>query len=231
MKNRTLPLFLVVIVLATPGASAHESVQETSTHLKPYGRHQKVEMGNVALGKLVVAGVKEQAGYLRPASRLTDGDLATDAYSGAFTMDYKINLMTYSEGHVVEGVHGFNLQHVVLHWGHYGRHFPGIRQANGQWARAAYKADYVNRYQLEYKRFGEDKWFDLHRFDGRPTDENKKGIRVARDPIYASINEGKVTTCIKVSDLKNVTAIRIKAHGGHCIGLYELEVYGIPSPR
>lgn len=118
--------------------------------------------------------------------------------------------------------HGFDVDAIAIYWGHYGRHHPGGT------GRGSYKGDYVKSYQLEYLDQS-DKWQTLHQHKGRPTDETSDKAKVTRFPATASVENGEVLTVLGDLKLSNVVAIRIRATGGHWIGLHELEVYGSVS--
>ena len=185
---------------------------------------------NVALGKLTISNIAESRTYSRSSGHLTDGNRKTDAYPGAFSLDYTVNLTVYTEGATKTDATGFEIDSLVIDWGKYGRHFPGVKRADGSWAPAAYKADYVHWYQVDYATGTTNAWKTLHVCSGRPTDEDAKGVQVERTPNTASFSEGEVITRIKDINLHNVTRIRIRARGRHWIGIHELNVFGRPSP-
>lgn len=184
---------------------------------------------NVALGKLTTSNSAESKPYARDAGRLTDGDQKTDAYPGAFSLDYTVSLTIHAEGGAKTDATGFDLDSLVIDWGKYGRHFPGHKQADGSWAPAAYQADYVQWYQIDYSTGTMDDWQKLHECSGRPTDEDAKGVIVERNPVNATFSEGEVRTTLKDIGLHNVTKIRIRARGAHWIGIHELSAFGKPS--
>ena len=211
--NRTVSLFsttLTCMLLGSVGALAGSA--------------------NVALGKLTTSNIAESGTYSRSAAHLTDGNRKTDAYPGSFSLDYTVALTVHTEGASKTEATGFDIESLVIDWGKYGRHFPGVKREDGSWAPAAYKADYVNWYQVDYATGTMDTWKTLHTCSGRPTDEDAKGIQVQRIPDTASYSEGEVITTIKDLNLHNVTRIRIRARGGHWIGIHELCVFGQSSP-
>ena len=184
---------------------------------------------NVALGKLVTSNIAESKTYARAAARMTDGNQKTDAYPGSHSLDYTLNLTIHAERGAKTDAGGFDLDSLVIDWGEYGRHFPGSKQADGSWAPAAYKADYVHWYQIDYATASCNDWQKLHECHGRPTDEDSKLIKVERIPVTASFSEGEVKTTLKDIHLHHVTKIRIRARGAHWIGIYELSAFGRPS--
>ena len=184
---------------------------------------------NVALGKKVVSGRAESPTYSRGAARLTDGNHATDAYPGAFSLDYTVDLTIHAEGETKTDATGFDLHSLVLEWGKYGRHFPGEKRADGSWVPSAYKADYVNWYRIDYTTATTAEWQTLHECQGRPTDEDAAGVVAERIPSTASFSEGKVRTTFKNIKLRNVAKIRIRARGAHWIGIHELSAFGQPA--
>lgn len=93
---------------------------------------------------------------------------------------------------------------------------------------AAYEADYVNGYRVEYLTRKSEEWMLLHECKGRPTDEKAKEVVVTRDPVSASSSEGEVITTLDDLPLRDVIAVRLRATGAHWIGVYELEVLGVP---
>ena len=186
---------------------------------------------NVAFGKKVTSLVAESPTYSLKrnlgAEKLTDGDGETFAYPGAFGVDYVVDLKKSAKGkkQVDSFRGGYHIDKLRINWGKFGRHFPGERDEKGNWHPASYKADYVNYYRIDYRTSdtASGKWLPLHEHKGRPTDEDAPRIRVVRDPLDASSSEGVVTTCIEELDLADVTEIRIRATGGHWIGIHELE--------
>lgn len=112
-----------------------------------------------------------------------------------------------------------------------GRHFPGAKRPDGSWVPAAYKADYVNFYQLWYRRHGSEVWELLHGATGLPTQEDDTQVEVIRMPQGAEFDQGRVTTVLDVRELElqDVAEIRLEAKGAHWIGVYEVEVLGRPK--
>ncbi len=184
---------------------------------------------NVALGKHVTSEAAGSSEYRRSADRLTDGNLETDAYPGAFSLDYTVSLLAHAGKDAAVDAASYDVQTVVIHWGKFGRHFPGAKQADGSWVPAAYEADYVNGYRVEYLTRRSEEWTLLHECKGRPTDEKAEGVLVRRDPASATSSEGNVTTTLDDLPLRDVIAIRIRATGAHWIGVYELEALGFAS--
>ncbi len=184
---------------------------------------------NVALAKKVTGAVHESPQYARAAWRLTDGNIKTDAYPGALSLDYTIDLTTYHEGDGRTEARGYDIDSLVIHWGHYGRHFPGAKRPDGSWVPAAYKADYVNNYRIHYQVRGSDKWHLVHEAACMPTVEQATNVTVQRIPAEASESEGEVTTTIALPTLRNVTAVRIRASGGHWVGVFEVCALGRPA--
>ena len=185
--------------------------------------------GNVALGKKVTSLVPESRGYARPAAHLTDGNLKTDAYPGAFTLSYVVDLTTHAEGGNRTKTGCFDVDSIILHWGHYGRHFPGVKREDGSWQPAAYKADYVKHYRMFCRTTRSGEWKLIHTCSSMPTEEKGDNVLVTRDPPTASASEGHVTTTLRNLALRDVTSIRIEAGGGHWIGVHEMKVLGRPS--
>ena len=187
------------------------------------------QVSNVASGKHVTSGNSGTAEYRRAANRLTDGDRATDAYPGSFSLDYTVDLLVHAvKEHAVEAA-SYDIQTVGIYWGKFGRHFPGVRQPDGSWVPAAYEGDYVNEYRVEYLTRQSEEWMLLHEYKGRPTDEKAQDVVVARNPASASSSEGDVVTMLDDLQLRDVVAIRLRATGAHWIGAYELVVLGAPS--
>jgi hypothetical protein len=181
---------------------------------------------NVAKGKRVTSGTKEAPNYAPSANNLTDGDLETRAYPQSFSFEYEIDLQKLSDDQPAGNEGGFNIQQIVLYWGHFGRHFPGTKLENGSWAPAAYKADYVNQYTISYRTIESDEWIPLHSYNALPTLEDAENVEVKREPPSATKDEGTVITTLKYLQLKHVTGLKIKAKGGHWIGIYELMALG-----
>ena len=184
---------------------------------------------NIALGKHVTSGEPGATEYRRSASRLTDGNRETDAYPGAFSLDYTIDLLAYAAKECAVDAASYDVQTVTIQWGKFGRHFPGAKQADGSWVPAAYEADYVSWYRVEYLTRRSEEWILLHECKGRPTDEKERGVSVTRDPPAATFSEGDVTTTLDDLPLRDVIAVRLRAKGEHWIGVYELEVLGTAS--
>lgn len=185
---------------------------------------------NAALGKRVVSHVPVSDTYGRAAARLTDGQADTDAYPGAFRVDYEVDLQAYTEEGLPPSATAWHVRAIVIDWGKYGRHFPGAKRPDGTWVPAAYKADYVQDYTVSVRQRGANQaWTVVHAHQGRPTDETGDGIGVTRTPANATSSEGEVRTRLDGLDLHDVTGIRIKARGGHWIGIRELEVFGTPE--
>jgi hypothetical protein len=186
---------------------------------------------NVALSKQVTAQEPGSVGHQLPADRLTDGNQETEAFPGASAFDYTVDLLICAAKDCAAEAASFDVQAVVIHWGKFGRHFPGAKQADGSWVPAAYPADYVNWYRVDYMTSDSKDWRLLHESNGRPTDENVAGVVVTRDPPTATASEGNVTTTLADLTLHDVVAARLRAKGEHWIGVYELEVQGSASGR
>lgn len=186
----------------------------------------KAKTENVAAGKHVTSGTPGNPEYRRAANRLTDGNLETDAYPGAFSFDYTVDLVVNADKDAAVEAASYDVQTVVISWGKYGRHFPGVKQADGNWVPAAYAADYVNWYSVEYLTRRSEEWILLHECKGRPTDEVVDGVVVKRDPASSTSSEGTVSTTLDDLPLRDVIAIRLKARGEHWIGVCELEILG-----
>jgi hypothetical protein len=184
---------------------------------------------NVALAKKVTSAVHESPQYARAAWRLTDGNAKTDAYPGSLSLDYTIDLTTYHEGDGRTEARSYDIESMVIHWGYFGRHFPGAKRPDGSWVPAAYKADYVNNYRIHCQVRGSDKWHLAHEAACMPTVEKATNVTVQRIPAEASDSEGEVTTTIALPKLRDVTAVRISASGGHWIGIFDVSVMGRPS--
>lgn len=183
---------------------------------------------NVALGKQVTAHEPGSVGHQLAANRLTDGNQETEAFPGASAFDYTVDLLVCAAKDCALEAAIFEVQTVVIHWGKFGRHFPGAKQADGSWVPAAHEADYVNWYRVDYRTSDSKDWRLLHESNGRPTDENVAGVVVTRDPPTATASEGNVTTTLDDLALHDVVAVRIRAKGEHWIGVFELEVLGSP---
>jgi hypothetical protein len=69
-------------------------------------------------------------------------------------------------------------------------------------------------------------WSSLHEFTGRPADEDASDVEVERFPTELPGCSSEVITTISGLELQGVAEIRIRAKGGHWIGLHELEVFG-----
>ena len=186
---------------------------------------------NVALGKQVTSQEPGSGGHQHAANRLTDGNRETEAFPGAFVFDYTVDLLVCAAKDCAVEAASFDVQTVVIHWGKFGRHFPGAKQADGSWVPAAHEADYVNWYRVDYMTNDSKDWRLLHESNGRPTDENAAGVVVTRDPPTATASEGNVTTTLADLALHDLVAVRLRAKGEHWIGVYELEVLGSPSGR
>jgi hypothetical protein len=190
-----------------------------------------IQAENVALGKHVTSGAPGSAEHRLAANRLTDGNRETYAFPGAFAVDYTVDLCVYANREGPVEVASYDVQSVLIDWGKFGRHFPGVRQPDGNWVPAAYEADYVKEYRLEYLTRRSEEWILLHECKVRPTDEDAEGVLVTRNPPEATSSEGNVTTLLDGLDLCVVVAVRLRATGAHWIGVYELEVRGGPSVR
>jgi hypothetical protein len=185
-----------------------------------------VKVENVAAGKHVTSETPANPAYRRAAKRLTDGNLETDAYPGAFSLDYTVSLLVNGDKDTAVAATSYDVQTVVISWGKYGRRFPGEKKADGSWVPAAYEADYVNEYSVEYLTRQSEDWILLHKCKGRPTDEVANGVVVKRSPESSTSSEGIVSTTLVDLPLRDVIAFRLKAKGDHWIGVCELEILG-----
>jgi len=175
---------------------------------------------NVALNKHVTPNIKHAGG--RHHARLTDGHWATDAYPNGYAFDYTVNLTQRADGESCDATNGFDVHAIALYWGQFGRHHPGST------GRGSWEGDYVKWFTVEYLD-QTDAWHTIHLRKGLPTNGGVEGVRVTRFPAEATVNEGEVLTVLEGLDLCNVVAVRVRAKGGHWIGMHELEVYGTPS--
>lgn len=176
---------------------------------------------NIALGKPVSGqdGASHGRGL---AKHLTDGDYQTHAKPPASNFDYTIDLGKDAND-------GYSVQHIKIYWGRFGDQFNGIRAPNGKgWASAAWPGEYVTSYQIHYRTSGSDDWILCHSASCRPVDEDKKNICVERIPTDIPGCSSESITTINGLDLTGVTGVRIRANGGHWIGLHELEIWGTP---
>ena len=171
---------------------------------------------NIALGKAVTGqdGASHGKGL---AAHVTDGDLSTHAKPPAFHFDYTVDLRTPNED-------GFSVGEIVIHWGHYGDRFKGIRKGDG-WSSGSWPGEYVKSYRLDYRCVSSDEWVELRHWAGRPADETGEDIRVQKTPTQREGASSDIKTTITGLKLENVAEIRIRAQGGHWIGLFELEVF------
>lgn len=177
---------------------------------------------NVALGKPVhgAAGASHGKGL---AKHVTDGAPATHAKPPASSFDYRIDLQDGTQT-------SYRIDQIVIHWGHFGDRFKGVRQKGGEgWANAAWPGEYVTSYVVECRKLNWDGWQTVHEHQGRPAAEVGAGVSVdkqpAEQPGYSSISQTRINSL----DLHGVTELRIRAQGGHWIGLFELEAFGSPE--
>ena len=176
---------------------------------------------NIALGKPVSGqdGASHGKGL---AKHVTDGDYETHAKPPGSNFDYTIDLKN-------DGSDGCAVQSIKIHWGRFGDQFKGVRSASGKgWASASWPGEYVTFYQIHYRTAGSDEWQLCHSASGRPVDEDAKNVCVERFPTDLLGCSSESATTINGLDLQGVTDVRIRASGGHWIGLYELEVWGTP---
>ena len=89
----------------------------------------------------------------------------------------------------------------------------------------------MTSYGIEYRKAGSGDWIPLHSFEGRPAEENGDGVEVLRLPTDQPGWSCVATTTLDFAALENVAQVRIRANGGHWIGLQELEVHGRPAGR
>lgn len=179
---------------------------------------------NVALGKPVHGrdGASHGKGL---AKHVTDGDPLTHAKPPASNFDYRIDLQAGTEI-------SYRIDEIVINWGHFGDHFKGIPAKNGKgWANAAWPGEYVTSYAVEYRRAGDDFqiWHTLHQHEGRPVNEDVPGVVIEKQEVdtdgYSSISVTRLTGL----ELRGVAELRIRAKGGHWIGLFELKALGTPE--
>ena len=172
---------------------------------------------NIALGKKVSGrdGASHGKGL---AAHVTDGDYSTHAKPPAFNFDYSVDLRS-------ENDQGFSVGEIAIHWGRFGDRYKGVRKGKG-WASGSWPGEYVKAYSVEYRSAASDDWIELHQWKGRPAEESGEGVKVDKRPTQLAGCSSESTTTIGDLKLENVAEIRIRAQGGHWIGLYELEVFG-----
>ena len=177
------------------------------------------ECHNVALGKPVHG--RDGASHGRGlAKHVTDGDPTTHAKPPSSSFDYRIDLQNGADA-------SFSINRIVINWGRFGDKFIGIRQQGGeQWASASWPGEYVTSYVVEYRQAKDDEWKLVHRFGGRPVEENAPGVVIFKQPAKDAGCSSESMTSIQDLQLERVAEIRIRAKGGHWIGLYELEAHG-----
>jgi len=174
---------------------------------------------NVALGKPVYgeAGASHGEGL---AKHVTDGDPATHAKPPASNFIYRIDLQDGADV-------GYRIKEIRINWGCFGDQFKGVRAEDGEkWASGAWPGEYVTSYEVEYRQAGQQNWVGFHQFKGRPVDEKAGGVEVRKRPTTIPGCSSESETRIWGLDLKNVAEFRIRAKGGHWIGLYEFEAHG-----
>jgi len=174
---------------------------------------------NVALGKPVhgADGASHGQGLAR---HLTDGDPATHAKPPASAFDYRIDLQAGAEA-------SYGIEEIVIDWGHFGDQFLGVReQGGGNWSGGAWPGEYVTSYTVEYRRLNEEDWRPVHEFKGRPVDEKAEGVLVEKRPTQKAGCSSESVTRLQGLRLRGVAELRIRATGGHWIGLFELEALG-----
>lgn len=208
--------------LAAPSLSVQTAIGQVSI---PSGQIRRIteitakadRRDNIALGKKVSGrdGASHGKGL---AKHVTDGDYSTHAKPPAFHFDYVVDLR-------LEDADAFFVDEIKVHWGYFGDRFKGVRRGDG-WAPGAWPGEYVKSYRIDYRCAGNDEWFELHKWDGRPVDEDSEGVAVQRRPTQHAGCSSEVTTILSELGLEEVTEIRIRAAGGHWIGLFELEVFG-----
>ena len=175
--------------------------------------------GNVALGKPVHGrdGASHGKGL---AKHVTDGDLATHAKPPSSSFDYRIDLQN---GEKVS----YKIDRIVIHWGRFGDRFVGVRQKGGEgWASAAWPGEYVTSYVVECRKVNSDTWDVVHQFSGRPVDEKGARVQVVKNPTKQEGCSSESVTHIESLGLNQVAELRVRAKGGHWIGLFELEAFG-----
>lgn len=178
---------------------------------------------NIALGKPVSG--KDGASHGKGlAKHVTDGDYDTHAKPPGSSFDYRIDLR---DGETTR----FTINSMVIHWGRFGDRFKGIPKEGGGWDTASWPGEYVTSYRLEYRQAGSDEWLPLHAWEGRPVDEKAEGVEVQRLPTDQAGCSSEVITTIATHDIRDVAEVRIHANGSHWIGLYELEIFGLPCAR
>ena len=179
------------------------------------------EHTNIALGKPVTGrdGASHGQGL---AKHLTDGDPNTHAKPPASSFDYAIDLRE-------PDVPGFSVSRLKIDWGYFGDRFKGVPAADGNgWAGGAWPGEYVTSYEVLHRSIDEDEWTVLHHGACRPADEEAENVTVEKLPTGVVGCSSEVTTTLDGLNLNDVTEIRIKAHGSHWIGLFEVEVFGGP---
>lgn len=176
-------------------------------------------MHNVALGRPVHGqdGASHGKGL---AKHVTDGDPATHAKPPASQFDYRIDLQVGAEENC-------RIDEIRIHWGRFGDRFEGIREAGGEgWAPAAWPGEYVTSYTVECRLAGAEDWQLVHQHQGRPVDEQAEGVLIEKWPSEEPGCRSESITSLQGLQLERVAELRIRAQGGHWIGLHELEAFG-----
>ena len=174
---------------------------------------------NIALGKPVHGrdGASHGKGL---AKHVTDGDPETHAKPPGSTFEYRVDLQNGKDV-------SFGIKRIVINWGQFGDKFVGVRKQGGeQWASGAWPGEYVTSYVVECRNPKIQEWMKVHEFKGRPVDEKAAGVEVIKRPSEKAGCNSEVMTVIDGLHIKNAAELRIRARGGHWIGLYEFEAHG-----
>ena len=174
---------------------------------------------NVSLGKPVHGrdGASHGKGL---AKHVTDGDPTTHAKPPGSSFDYRIDLQNGTGA-------SFGISRIVINWGRFGDRYKGARQKGSEeWASGSWPGEYVTSYTVECRKVNEKDWKPVHSFNGRPVDEKAAGVVVIKGPSDTPGCSSESMTCIQGLDLCGVAELRIRAKGGHWIGLYEFEAHG-----
>ena len=174
---------------------------------------------NIALGKPVHGrdGASHGQGLAR---HVTDGDPSTHAKPPGSSFDYRIDLQHGTDAR-------FGISRIVINWGRFGDQYTGVRQKGGEaWASGSWPGEYVTSYVVECRKTGGEAWEVVHQHQGRPVIEDSPDVEVIKKPSKIPGCSSESITCIQGLNLVDVAELRVRAKGGHWIGLFELEAHG-----